>query len=76
MCNYCTFYNNTVSSYICIYLWGNSGNISKSYIIINNSPTNYGVVTLWEGNYKAEISITSWFRKKYSLFKKRPFEWV
>ena len=28
--NYCTFYNNTVSSYICILLQGNSGTISKS----------------------------------------------
>ena len=49
--NYCTFYNNTVSSDRCIYLQGNSGTISKSNIILNNSPTNYGVVTLWVGNY-------------------------
>ena len=38
-------------NYWCIYLYGNSGTISKSNIILNNSPTNYGVVTLWVGNY-------------------------
>ena len=42
--NYCTFYNNSVSSYSCIYLVGKSGTISKSNIILNNSPTNYGLV--------------------------------
>ena len=50
-CNYCTFYNNTVRDYICIYLYGYSGTISKSNIILNNSPTN-GVVSVYNsGNY-------------------------
>ena len=48
--NYCTFYNNTVKLEICIYLYGNSGIISKSYIIFNNSP-NDEVVTVWVGNH-------------------------
>ena len=50
--NYCTFYNNTVSSFCCIYLQGKTGTISKSNIILNNSPnTNYGVVYVEDGNY-------------------------
>ena len=50
--HYCTFYKNTVSSYICIYLHGNSGTISKSNIIFNNSPVNYGVIyVIGSGNY-------------------------
>ena len=49
--NYCTFYNNYVRDYWCIYLQGNSGTISKSNIILNNSPS-YGVVYVEsEGNY-------------------------
>ena len=49
---YCTIYNNTVSSYICINLQGSSGNISKSNIILNNSPnSNYGVISLWVSNF-------------------------
>ena len=49
--NYCTFYNNTASTDRCIYLNGNICTISKSNIILNNSPsTNYGVVYLYSGN--------------------------
>ena len=48
---YCIFYNNTVKDYWCILLNSNSDTISKSNIILNNSPTNFGVVTLWGGNY-------------------------
>ena len=47
---YCTFYNITIINYWCIYLNGNSGTVSKSNIF-NNSPTNYGIVTVSSGNY-------------------------
>ena len=36
----CTFYNNTVSSEICIYLLGSISNIFRSNFILNNSPSN------------------------------------
>ena len=50
--NYFTFYNNTVSGSRCIYLnGGNSHTISKSNIIFNNSHT-WGVVFVYEGNFK------------------------
>ena len=50
--NYCTFYNNTVISSCCINLLCQTGNISKCNIILNNSPTNYGVVYVTStGNY-------------------------
>ena len=48
--NYCTFYKNTVSSNTCIRLFDNSGTISKSNIILNNSP-NYGVVYVTSGGH-------------------------
>ena len=44
--NYCTFNNNIVSSHKCIFLYRNSCTISKSNIILNNSSTDGGVVTL------------------------------
>ena len=48
--NFCTFYNNTVRDYWCIYLQFNTVTISKSNIILNN--TNYGVVFVTNsGNY-------------------------
>ena len=49
--SYCTFYNNSAGSTRCIQFYGNSGTISKSNIILNNSPTNYGVVYVNTGNY-------------------------
>ena len=43
--NYCTFYNNTVSSGTCIHLTGYPGTISKFNVVLNNSPNSYyGVV--------------------------------
>ena len=50
--NFCTFYNNSVNGYyICIAFDGNTGNLSNSNIIQNNSPT-YGVIYLTNsGNY-------------------------
>ena len=49
---YCTFYNNSVSDSRCINLVGNTGNINKSNIIINNSPSlYYGVVYVYSGSY-------------------------
>ena len=50
--NYCTFYNNTVIRYWCIYLRGDPGTISKTNIILNNSPdTSFGgVVYVHTGN--------------------------
>ena len=50
-CNYCTFYNNTVSSYICISLLGGKGHISKSNIILNYSPPNGVIYVENFGNY-------------------------
>ena len=48
---YCTLYNNTVSFYNCIYLNSETGTISKSNIISNNSPS-YGVIFVDSvGNY-------------------------
>jgi len=40
----CTFSNNKVSSYICIYFYYNSGIMSYANIINNDSPAQYGVV--------------------------------
>ena len=48
--NYCSFYNNTVSSFSCIHFCSNVGTISKSNIILNNSPS-FGVVFVEIGNY-------------------------
>jgi len=44
--SHCTFSNNNVSSYICIYLFSTTGTISMSYanIVHNNSPISNGVV--------------------------------
>ena len=49
--NYCTFYNNTVGLYRCIDFHGYSGTISKSNIILNNSPNSNGVIYIDSGNY-------------------------
>ena len=50
--DYCTFYNNSAISHNCIWLVGNTGTISKSNIILNNSPKSYGVVQVsYSGNY-------------------------
>jgi len=44
--SHCTFSNNKISEWICIYFYSTSGTISMSYanIIHNNSPSQYGVV--------------------------------
>jgi len=44
---FCTFSNNKVSDYICIWFYSSSGIISMSYanIVHNNSPFQYGVVS-------------------------------
>jgi len=46
--SHCTFSNNKVSNYVCIYLHSTSGTISMSYanIVHNNSPS-IGVVYAW-----------------------------
>ena len=48
--NYCTFYNNTAHDSICISFYRYTGTISKSNIILNNSPSN-GVVYVGAGVY-------------------------
>ena len=47
--SYCTFSHNYVSNCVCIYFCSDSGTISLSYanIVHNNSPSQYGVVSLW-----------------------------
>ena len=47
---YCSFYNNSFHSTRCIYLAGNKGNISKSNIILNNSPSD-GAIYFGSGNF-------------------------
>ena len=43
--SYCTFSNNNVAGYICIYLYSASGIISSANIVHNNSPSSsFGVV--------------------------------
>ena len=49
--NECTFYNNTISSDRCINLYGSIGTISKSNIILNNSPSYPVVFVTDSGNY-------------------------
>jgi len=50
--NYCTFSNNHVEHYICIYFYRNTGTMSFSNIVHNNSPV-LGVVYLENGgSYK------------------------
>jgi len=46
--SHCTFSNNKVSHSICLLFWSSSGTISMSYanIVHNNSPSQYGVVTV------------------------------
>jgi len=48
--SHCTFSNNKVFNSICIYFYSTSGTLSMSYanIVHNNSPSQYGVVTVWE----------------------------
>ena len=48
--SFCSFYNNTVKEYICVYLYSNTGTISKSNIVLNNSPS-LGVIYTYLGNY-------------------------
>ena len=48
---HCTFYNNSVRTFYCIFCEGSTGDISKINIILNNSPMNYGVVTIDGGLY-------------------------
>jgi len=50
LCSFSTFSNNIVSAYISIAFSFNSGTISNSNIIHNNSPTN-GVLYVWDGNH-------------------------
>jgi len=47
--SHCTFSNNKVSHYVCIYFHSSSGTISISFanIVKNNSPLNYGVILVW-----------------------------
>ena len=47
--SHCTFSNNKVSHYVCIYFHTTSGTISISFanIVKNNSPLNYGVILVW-----------------------------
>jgi len=47
--SFCTFSNNQASSNICIYIYSTSGTLLISYsnIVHNNSPTNYGVVSVY-----------------------------
>ena len=50
--NYCTFYNNIVSSDKCILLSNTSCTISKCNIILNNCPNNNsGVIFVKTGNF-------------------------
>ena len=48
---FCNFFNNSVYNYLCIYLHDSKGDIFKSNIINNNSPTNYGVITVWNSGH-------------------------
>ena len=57
ICSYCTFSNNKVLSNICIGLISNSGTISFSNIVHNNSPSS-GVITV-TGSYKMDYCIFS-----------------
>jgi len=45
VCSYCTFCDNHVTQYICIYYYPNSGSMYYSNIIQNNSPS-YGVIRI------------------------------
>jgi len=44
---FCTISKNNASERICMLLYHNSGTISYSNIIHNNSPVSYGVLTTW-----------------------------
>ena len=48
--NYCTFFNNTVRDFVCISLYGNSGNINRCNIINNNSPIR-GIICVYEKGF-------------------------
>jgi len=51
--SFCTFSNNRVSEYICIVLYSQSGTMSYSNIVHNNSPSsNYGVIRVYDGSPK------------------------
>jgi len=46
---HCTFSNNNVSRWVCLYFFQNSGTMSYANIVSNNSPDGYGVVYLSGG---------------------------
>ena len=55
-CLYCTFSNNIASNNRCICFWDNTGIISFSNIVHNNSPLKHGVVYV-SGSYKIHYCI-------------------
>ena len=56
--NFCSFINNNVSEYTCIFLHGDNNNYISYYNVINNnSPTNCGVITNNVGYYSINNSI-------------------
>jgi len=55
-CEYCTYANNQVSGHICIYIIRNTGNMSFTNIVHNNSP-GYGVIYTYDGLFKLLYSI-------------------
>jgi len=52
--SHCTFSNNVVIAYICVWFSSNSGSVSmtSANIVNNNSPSNYGVVYAYGGGSK------------------------
>jgi len=67
--SHCTFSNNRVSEYICIYIYSTSGIISISYsnIVHNNSPSKFGVVTV-EGAGSRKMMYCIFYNKQNYLF--------
>jgi len=56
-CSLCTFSNNNASEYRCIYFYNNSGTMTFTNIVHNNSPTNNGVVLVVKGSPKIEYCV-------------------
>ena len=65
--SYCTFSNNNVSSRICIFFYSNSGTMSYANIVNNNSPINYGVVSV-EGTESTKMMYCVFKDNQNTLF--------